>query len=689
MLTSCRTLFQCILPLLCLGLVTAAHASIHQDDMDELNQQIDELARHLMLQQLFIEERVRSDGNSGVKQIRGTHKGTRSYFGDTFNMGSVLSIHDHTNYDRTVGMGEFISVLNGVEFRTRHNDYKLRMPSTNTSDYHRLEDVPFPEVPPTVKQKHSVADQIKEMREYFRAFHGQNSSIRHDYANYFMPVMCYLEGAWTTDTKTLSEPFHSDRHHIDATSWFDLLEKVRFTSYTGGKSNLENYSFLPTAIIDVKNGTPEYAQWNYRILCHPIRTRLNLGNFGLLDNLGVRMARRWTIEDMHHQRTARFHLNNRYYNAYNETLGAANRLDFEYTQTEILDRIMQEIPGKDNYRGNLKDHSLGQTEYNMLNNGKSELNTAYYHRWSDSKQANIPGDHANYKGFSDENLWVAETNQPRVAPMTAYSCQHNSSVGDITCREFTARYSYAIPLEIIWLTPLYKWNPYDLVFHDNRNIPGANGRTGGTNSSSAFNGTSLNFYYYTPNEFFKSNEVGRDPADTAKDVVGVLDIHGHVRLVKPSGTRIRLPEIDGVGKIRTRYPIAPSHHEGNPIYKEMDALKEMVLDMPKYTEYFEARPFASQNTHVYNGDAFLQHFTTTFAHKNGLHQHDVYVDSREWNGLNHNYPLDVVTSNDNDHQHVLRIQRDPHNHDKFMIVSCDGAPHCWDGHASGLLHMKD
>ena len=41
----------------------------------------------------------------------------------------MAAIHDHANNIRTVGMGEFVAVINGVEFRTRHNDYRLYMPS--------------------------------------------------------------------------------------------------------------------------------------------------------------------------------------------------------------------------------------------------------------------------------------------------------------------------------------------------------------------------------------------------------------------------------------------------------------------------------------------------------------------------------------------------------------------------------
>ena len=57
---------------------TATHAQPTQaQQMDELKKQVDYLekviggmSRQMMLQQLFVEERIRSDGDSGLKQIR-------------------------------------------------------------------------------------------------------------------------------------------------------------------------------------------------------------------------------------------------------------------------------------------------------------------------------------------------------------------------------------------------------------------------------------------------------------------------------------------------------------------------------------------------------------------------------------------------------------------------------------------
>ena len=63
-------------------------------------------------------------------------------------------------------MGEFIAVLNGVEFRTRHNDYRLYMPNTTSDAYHSTEDIPFPDVPPEVLQHTDVPDQVKCIQAY-------------------------------------------------------------------------------------------------------------------------------------------------------------------------------------------------------------------------------------------------------------------------------------------------------------------------------------------------------------------------------------------------------------------------------------------------------------------------------------------------------------------------------------------
>ena len=55
---------------------------------------------------------------------------------------SFAANNDNENYMHTIGMGEVEVVLNGVNFRTRHNDYKLSMPSTTSTEYMVVEDIP-------------------------------------------------------------------------------------------------------------------------------------------------------------------------------------------------------------------------------------------------------------------------------------------------------------------------------------------------------------------------------------------------------------------------------------------------------------------------------------------------------------------------------------------------------------------
>ena len=200
-----------------------------------------------------------------------------------------MAIHEHANNIRTCGMGEFVAVLNGIEFRTRHNDYGLRMPSTTLSKYNKVENIPFPEVPPTVLEQATVDEQIAEMRKYFEAWAKQDTTIR-DYTPYFRPALCYMEGAWTESSGSIHD-FESDRHHLDAKDWYDLQEKIRFNAYTGTKDNLENFAFLPNTIVGIEpNGTaPIYAQWTYRILCHPLKDDLPLDRLRVVDDLATRM----------------------------------------------------------------------------------------------------------------------------------------------------------------------------------------------------------------------------------------------------------------------------------------------------------------------------------------------------------------------------------------------------------------
>ena len=477
-------------------------------------------------------------------------------------------------------MGEVIAVLNGVEFRTRHNDYGLRMPSTTSSRYHELEMVPFPDVPPPVLKKKAVAGQIAEMRLWFKAWKKQDHSVR-DYRKYFKPVLCYLEGAWTKSPK-LEESFFSDRHFLDASSWFDLQEKVRYTAYTGGKSKLENYSYLPTTIMNMINGTlPQIAQWNYRILCHPLKQNLPLNRFRVVDDLMSRMSSKTTLKEHEQTRAARFTLN---------PMDSAKWVDGKKNYG-LLDRLMGEIPGTNNYRVKLYDTSFDRVAYpyGAANKGK-KLNVGFYHRWMTVAGKDAMGRKNRHRGFADQNMFVAMTTKGSIAGVELEWCASKKN-----CTILKQRWTYAIPLEIIYMTPLLQWNPHNVKYKGDQGkslgkTVMANGRSGSTtDAKKAFDGINNRKFYQTPIEFFAGDVKGRSAADTVRKSVGVLDRRGKLRKMKASGTRVFLPNIPGVGTLRTRYPIVPVHGEGSAVWKELEALKDIVMEPKKYARMFREK----------------------------------------------------------------------------------------------------
>ncbi|XP_035828405.1 uncharacterized protein LOC118477195 [Aplysia californica] len=347
-----------------------------KDQLAELKDVVAKLSRYAMMQQFSAEERVRSEGASGVNIVRGDTLGMYDYYTNTHVGHGMMAVHDHSNYDRTVGQGELVAVLNGVSFSTRHNDYRMVMASPNSTDFHAVQDVPFPGVPPQVTEKLTVPEQITEMQEWFKAFAEQNHTLR-DYREYFKPVLCYLEGTWTINDK-FKEPFHSDRHHLEAGSWEELTGKVRYSSYTGSKSRMENFAYLPTIMMSINEttGVPEYAQWNYRMLCSPLKEDVPLSDLRPVDDLSYRVVSGQSRDSILNSRRARFTF-------YEED-------EKRFPQYTKLDRLFHTIPGLDNGPADLHQDSYGQQVLSMAPSTTDRpLNTGYYHRMfkSDRKGA--------------------------------------------------------------------------------------------------------------------------------------------------------------------------------------------------------------------------------------------------------------------------------------------------------------
>lgn len=188
-----------------------------------------------------------------------------------------------------------------------------------------------------------------------------------------------------------------------------------------------------------------------------------------------------------------------------------------------------QIPGKDNYAGDLTDEAFGLAAYS--NNPKQKnvkLKADRYHRWYEVAEKDAMGISVRHRGFADENLFMAVNTQPNVTGMDLKKCKGKGKWEK--CTFMNQKWSYAVPLEIIYMTPLSKWNPHDIEYKgDAKSVLGKTvdeGRDGELTADKAYSGTNSKKFYQTPVEFFSGEEVGAGAADTTRNVVGVLNKKG-------------------------------------------------------------------------------------------------------------------------------------------------------------------
>ena len=626
------------------------------DTIKDLQAAIGHLSRMLILSQFSTEQRVRSEGDSGLTNVRGHYDGDAAYDDGTYSNGETASIHDHSDNIILVGIGEIQAVLNGVEFRTRHNDYNLNMPHRNSTEYGATEPIPYPDVPPEVINAGDVDAQVIEMQEWFRAFKTQNKSHR-NYPEYFKPILCYLEGTWILDKDELEEPFDSDRHQIDAKSWKQLHDKIRWMSNSGRKNSVENLAHLPSCIRNLVNDTyPIISNWEYRILCIPLKNDIPTSRFRIVDDLSVQlMGSPLTRDELYFDRRARFEIN-KYINLdnLNDHKWSPGRKKWNY-----LDYLMEQIPGKDNYIANITDELPDGSEQVIHFNTDKTVNSGYYTRYYGLKGSDAMGSSKHRRSWNDRYLFAAKTTQKKVSPIE-FDFEMEDENGDTIYHKTISRWSYAIPLEIIYQTPLTKWNPYNIPFINTREYQY---RTGSCDSiSTAYNGWTTNNAYFTPASFF-DGITQSSTADTAKENVCALDSNNEPKPVYGSGHWITFPEIaNGVGKIRQRYPIFPIHNGGSASFKEVKALQAVVL--PSDYDDPVANPegfFGDSRDIIYGFELYLM---------GGGHQHICYIpgwrirnawlidiDTDQWYTDKDHY-VTIDCEERNSHSHQVRIWRE-------------------------------
>ena len=433
---------------------------------------------------------------------------------------------------------------------------------------------------------------------------------------------------------------------------------MRLTSYHGTKSILENLAHLPTKIIRfTPDKQPVLAQWNYRILCHPLKDDLPLKNLKLVLDPATQRMRGYSNDKYRSSRSAKFDIGGIDIN------GSRTSYPMAYS---YLDYIMEQVPGKDNYGASIVAQPFDAPTDKLYsanpNKKNEELNAAYYHRAYIQKDKDGKQVHYGQRGFSDR-VYVAHNTRQEIA--------------HVSHGQVHTKVSYAVPVEIIYLTPLHSWNPFNLKHAKKGDTVNGTGT-----QKMPFSHIGDRNYYITPSSFFSGTEVNPDAADTAKGGLYVTSTSGTVYNVRASGTRINFPPIK-IGsesyQIRQRYPVMPVFGEGSAIWKRLNAVEDALHLRTKI-----------------NGPQ--KYFTTGFSHSKTetLHQHVVSIPESDYNDLKNRRieKLVIVSEEANGHEHRLTIARKEGVDGAIYIKDCGPRSHnyvgtsddqvCFDYHTNTL-----
>ena len=161
-----------------------------------------------------------------------------------------------------------------------------------------------------------------------------------------------------------------------------------------------------------------------------------------------------------------------------------------------------------------------------------------------------------------------------------------------------------------------------------------------------------------------------------------------------AGFRVISPGISKMGRVRLRYPIAPIFVEGSVAWKELEALKTVVLEPQRYQNMFyeplvEGGIQQGTNTPTAPmGDVLL--VTKKSVNYNTVeHVHTVLLTRRQVERLKNTGTIVQESSFNDEHTHQFKLKykkiadsSDECDSTKDVIIyeKCDGLSECWDEH---------
>lgn len=316
-----------------------------------------------------------------------------------------------------------------------------------------------------------------------------------------------------------------------------------------------------------------------------------------------------------------------------------------------------------------------------MNDDRTPKDVSRYHRWYKTDKSDAMGSTNIHRGFSDDTMFAAMTTQPNIAAMNITHCKDNLRLKG--CKQYIQRWTYAIPLEIIYLTPLSKWNPHGLKYHGNH-MEG-NRRYGSCDSTlkRELNGTNSKRFYQIPDAFFKGKTLDRSKADTSRYHACVLDPNGKSHRVRASGIHVMLPHIQDVGLVRQRYPIFPVNGEGTSVWKELNALRDIYMNPKEYPRMM----WDKQDSDFINSQPVDFDFILSKP-KHSDHTHRLTLSKQELIEIKGGKQVYKTTSTENEHFHVLTV-RWSQKLNAFYYHRCDNKYRCFDSHPRILIEKNN
>ncbi len=556
----------------------------------------------------YMAEILRFMGGSGIVGSRqytlsSFHSPSQRVFDTTY---SALNSHNHPDYAAMSGIAEQVAIVNGYFVRTRHLDYKFYSPIQGPTDEINVEPVLAPPVPASVLAKPTgvnlttgAVDKTSDTQARWM------SRVFED-----NPEECkvYLSGmqVWLERTDGgVPDNVDSFRHENIFDSALDEFNEGTYLSHSGHKNRLENLNFQSNTIAIIDNkGDPVLVRVAYamttqymgtmapRTQTHVIAPLIAIGynqhghmlSSQLTDEQaqdlvdGVITEVNLVSDDGGHHHDYRITWNGSGFvgvdlngDHQHEVLIEENydgRIPFDFSKARSgviddtnrytlvrdeltiaregslqsadgsrllrfkcadIERMCERVWGLDGEGAFIQEQ---YDQYGLVDDLQDKdggaLNSAIYNRRYSLLNADASGRAAADRGFNDPNLFVASTSNQNIL----------------------SGKSWFIPIEVVVLTPLNSWNPYNLPTRSDETVPvGA-----GTESTPFQERAVKEAYGGIPYAFWSDSATG-DPADTTEHM-WIMDSTSTPRHVWAQGMRIHLPTGE-----RTRIPVYENFFE--------------------------------------------------------------------------------------------------------------------------------